>query len=347
MPTISDLQRLKKIFCKAQSLPKLAEVLTIPPQSIRQLAASPEYNVFTVPKKNGERRLIENPSKSLKAVQAVLNDYLQAVYWLQKMPSAYGFVMRPTDAKEEPRNIVTNARQHLKKPWLLNADLEDFFHYVKIDTVYALFKAKPFEFSDEIADILTRLTTLNGRLPMGAPTSPVLSNLAFLPVEADLQCYADGLGWHFTRYADDMSFSSHKPITLGHIDALEQVVKVYGYEFNPNKVTLYNDKDEKFVTGLRLDNQEGRVELPHQFPHDFKKEATRLKDILIVQGHLHHKDSSWVTQYKQQIAGKLEFANQVLGDAHPDYVILEKMYQTALEPPDEYEAISWLNFHYV
>jgi hypothetical protein len=55
----------------------------------------------------------------------------------------------------------------------------------------------------------------------------------------------------------------------------------------------------------------------------------------------------WVTQYKQQIVGKLEFASQVLGEAHPDYLILDKMYQTALEPPDEYESISWLNFNYV
>jgi RNA-directed DNA polymerase len=347
MPTISDLQHRKKVFLKAQSMPKLSEALTLSPQYLQQMAQSPEYNIFTVPKKNGERRLIENPAKSLKAVQTLLNDYLQAIYWLQKAPSAYGFVIRPTDAREEPRNIVTNAKQHLKKPWLLNADLEDFFHYVKTDTVFNVFKSEPFDFSDEIADLLTRLTTLNGRLPMGAPTSPVLSNLAFQVVDKDLQIYADSLGWHFTRYADDMSFSAHKPITLGHIDALEQVVKVYGYEFNPNKVTLYDADDEKFVTGLRLDNQDGRVELPHQFPHDFQKETTRLKDVLTVQGHLHHKDSPWVTQYKQQIAGKLEFANQVLGEAHPDYVILEKMYQTALEPPDEYESISWLNFNYV
>ncbi len=347
MPTVSDLRFLKKKLCQVKSLHQLSEVLTLPPQYLRDMAAKPEYHVFTVPKKNGERRLIENPAKQLKAVQAVLNDHLQAIYWLQKAPSAYGFVMRPTDAKEAPRSIVTNARQHLKKAWLLNADLEDFFHYVKIDAVLAVFKEKPFAFSDEIADLLTRLTTLNGRLPMGAPTSPVLSNLAFQKVDTDIQTYADTCGWHFTRYADDMSFSSNKPITKPQIDALENIVKVYGYEFNPKKVTLYGDADEKFVTGLRLDNQEHRVELPHQFPHDFQKEARRLKDILTVQGHLHHKDSAWVTQYKQQIAGKLQFAQQVLGGEHPDFIILEKMHTEALEPPDEYEAISWLSFTYV
>ena len=69
------------------------------------------------------------------------------------------------------------------------------------------------------------------------------------------------------------------------------MVKLYGYEFNPNKVMLYAPTDEKFVTGLRLDNQEGRVELPHAFPHDFQRETKRLKDVLTVQGHLHHKDS--------------------------------------------------------
>ena len=346
MPNLSEVRYRKNVFCKVKNLTKLSEVLTLPPQYIRQLAEIPEYNVFTVPKKNGERRLIENPSKSLKAVQAVLNDYLQAIYWLQKTPSAYGFVIRPMDAREEPRNIVTNARQHLNKAWLLNADLEDFFHFVKDDVVMQVFMEKPFNFPLDIADLLTRLMTLNGRLPMGAPTSPVLSNLAFQRVETEIQAYAHQYGWHFTRYADDMSFSSDVPITLHQIDALENIVKLYGYEFNPNKVMLYGPDDEKSVTGLRLDNKEGRVELPHAFPHDFQRETKRLNDILTVQGHLHHKDSAWVTQYKQQIGGKLQFAEQVLGNQHPDYIILEKMYEIALEPPDEYESISWLNFTY-
>jgi hypothetical protein len=346
MPTVSDLRYLKKRLCGVKSIHQLAEVLLLPPQLLRDMAAQPEYHIFTVPKKNGERRLIENPAKQLKAAQAVLNDHLQAVYWLQKTPSAYGFITRPTDAREEPRHIVSNARQHLHKPWLLNADLEDFFHYVKEDTIMKVFSEPPFSFPTDIAELLTQLTTLEGRLPMGAPTSPALSNLAFQPVDADLQYYANDLGWHFTRYADDMSFSSKKPITLQQIEALEQIVKVYGYEFNPNKVTLYDADDEKFVTGLRLDNKEGRVELPHEFPHDFQRETKRLKDILTVQGHLHHKESAWVTQYKQQVAGKLAFAEQVLGSYHPDYLILEKMHTEALEPPDEYESISWLDFNY-
>ena len=346
MTKITELRHLKNTFCRVRSVYDLTEVLLFPPQYIKQQANNPLYHVFSVPKKNGEKRLIENPDKNLKAVQAVLNKFLQAVYWLQKAPSAYGFVIRPSDGREEPRNIVTNAQQHLRKPWLLNADLEDFFHYVKEDVIFKVFTEKPFSFTQEVATLLTCLTTLNGRLPMGAPTSPVLSNFAFLPVDADLQLHARQMGWHFTRYADDMSFSSDQPITLSQIEALEMVVKVYGYEFNPNKVTLYAPTDEKFVTGLRLDNKEGRVELPHDFPHDFKRETQRLHDVLTVHGHLWHKESAWVTQYKQQIEGKLQFAEQVLGNQHPDYVILEKMYDTALEPPNEYESISWLNFTY-
>ena len=347
MAKITELRQLKNAFCRVRSVYDLSEILLLPPKFIQQQADNPLYHTFSVPKKNGERRLIENPDKTLKAIQAVLNDSLQAVYWLQKAPSAYGFVIRPSGSGEEPRNIVTNARQHLKKPWLLNADLEDFFHYVKVDTVLKILTEPPFSFPQEVADLLTRLTTLNGRLPMGAPTSPVLSNFAFQPVDADLQYHATEMGWHFTRYADDMSFSSHQPITVHQIDALETIVKVYGYEFNPNKVTLYAPADEKFVTGLRLDNVEGRVELPHNFPHDFKRETQRLHDVLTVQGHLWHKESAWVTQYKQQIEGKLQFAEQVLGEYHPDYIILEKMYAVALEPPDEYESLSWLSFTYV
>ncbi len=346
MPKLPTLRHRKKVFTDIQTLDVLATILETPRHIVELNAATPQYNMFTVPKKNGERRLIENPIAPLKAIQGKLNDFMQAVYWFIKPPSAYGFIINPDKSLEPPRSILTNAQQHLGKAWLLNADLEDFFHFVTAEQVFQVLLRPPFDFSEKVADTITRLTTLNGRLPMGAPTSPVLSNLVFMPMDADLLTYSANHEWHFTRYADDMSFSSEREIEWVKTIALEDIVKKYGFLFKKEKVKLFGPDDVKLVTGLRLDNVEGRVELPDDFSVSFAKEMDRLKGILSVQSRLWHEDVDWVRQYKQQIDGKLSFAVQILGENHPDFIALTKQYNAAIEPPDEYDSISWLDFNY-
>ena len=96
----------------------------------------------------------------------------------------------------------------LAKPYLLNVDLLDFFHAVKRDRIYDIFRSKPFNFKRNLPDILADLTTYQARLPMGTPTSPVLSNFACRELDRGLLLFSENMLWTYTRYADDMSFSS-------------------------------------------------------------------------------------------------------------------------------------------
>jgi len=143
------------------------------------------YRDFQIPKRNGGFRQVEDPEPALKDVLRQLNDYLQAVYHGVRSEAAHGFLLCP-DNDPDPRNIRTNAQRHCNRPYLLNADFLDFFHAVSQTAVQTIFEKEPFGFPDDLSVVLARLCCRKGRLPMGSPTSPVLSNFAALPLDSAL-----------------------------------------------------------------------------------------------------------------------------------------------------------------
>lgn len=185
MLTIKQLQKRAAQFCAIESVHDLIGILDEEDHLFMLTLAQPQYHVFAVPKKDGSKRIIENPETVLKRIQSRLNDFLQAVYYLHRSEAAFGFMICPAD-DPQPRHIVSNARLHLDKAWLLNIDVEDFFHYVKESRVRNLFQKPPFGFREDLAEALARLCCFKGRLPMGAPTSPALSNLAVTDMDGDL-----------------------------------------------------------------------------------------------------------------------------------------------------------------
>ena len=305
------------------------------------IAGIPQYHFFTVPKRNGGVRSIENPARKLKKVQRTLNNFLQAVYFFEKTEAAFGFIIRARD--EAPRDIVSNAERHLDTPWLMNMDLTDFFHYVKRDDVFHIFCHPPFNFSEELSKILTQLTTYKGRLPMGAPTSPVLSNFATISMDKDILNFAKAKGWVFTRYADDMSFSMNKAPKEEEIEAIRQIALKHQFLFNETKLKIYGLSDEKLVTGLQLGK---KVTLSSEFLKEIKEEIHRLQKVMEARAMAGQPPSKWVEKYIQQVQGRMAFAEKVLGEYDLIYVELEKAFDRALNPPDKFSSVNWLDFPY-
>jgi len=94
---------------------------------------------------------------------------------------------------------------------VLNIDLKDFFHDFSVDRVRNIFMAPPFSFHHQLASLLAIITTYYNKLPMGAPSSPVLSNLACLVMYKQMEELALQSGWNYSRYADDLTFSLDEP----------------------------------------------------------------------------------------------------------------------------------------
>lgn len=167
----------KALFCSINSIRTLCRVLRIDQRKLQLLMSQPKYRSFKIPKRSGGVREIEVPGADLKRVLVQLNKYLQSVYLFERSHAAYGFIVGVRN-DDDRRCIVSNAKRHVGKKYLLNLDLKDFFHSVTRDKVIEIFDTPPFNFRRDLPVILADLVTHQGRLPMGTSTSPVLSNFA-------------------------------------------------------------------------------------------------------------------------------------------------------------------------
>lgn len=345
--TIQGLKGRAKRFLAADNLEAMALALGKTPLRLLALADTPQYNAFQIPKKDGGKRLVEDPIPALKKVQRKLNTYLQAVYYLHRTDAAYGFVTNPKD-DPSPRHILSNAEVHIGCKYLLNIDARNFFHSIQEERVQTIFAVPPFSFSIPLAQLLARLCCYQGRLPMGAPTSPALSNFAAINMDLKLLELASQYHWNYTRYADDMSFSSQNPITEAHYVQINTIIEAEGFQLNLPKKREFGPADhQKEVTGLIV--QADRIDLPEDYLLQLEKAIDYLDKIMdakysMPSGRSEHSD--WIEELKQQIQGKLEYARQILGETDLQYLDLLVQLDEALTPPDYYGPMNWLEFGY-
>ncbi|MCA0239137.1 MAG: reverse transcriptase family protein [Bacteroidetes bacterium] len=345
-PSRLELRALKDAFLAIRTPADLCSLLAEDMLELSALALKEDnYEAFFVQKRNGEQRLIENPSPPLKRIQRKLNDCLQAVYHFHRSSAAYGFLSACSD--DPPwahRGIVANARQHLGRPWMLNMDVEDFFHAILADRVAWVFLNKPFSFDTELTNLLMRLCIYKGRLPMGAPTSPILSNFAARLLDTDLELLARSKQWLYTRYADDMTISSRQEITEDDVQLLRDYYRAHSFEANEKKTKLMGPKDVHTVTGIVL--LENRLDLLPEFFEDLDSEIGKLSEIAGVKGRLGITLMDWVDDYAEKIQGMISFAAHVLGESDARVVKAEKALGKAQHGPKDYGAVSWLDFPY-
>lgn len=220
------------------------------------LSVRPAYREIRVKKRSGGTRVLLEPSPELKKIQrCILHRLLRR---LSAHESAHGF--------EQGRSIVTNAQQHANKDLVISADLRDFFTNTRSGRIQAYFTFNGW--TPEAVDILTRLTTWNGGLPQGAPTSPRLANLVNHAMDARLSALAKHFGGRYTRYADDLTFSfpTRKELpknqTGSFLNMVSNIVRECGYAMHgKEKLRVMTYARCQSVTGLVV-NQ--KVALPRK-----------------------------------------------------------------------------------
>lgn len=150
------------------------------------------------------------------------------------------------------RSTKTNAKPHLNKPMLVCADLEKHFPNTSHRKVYSMFCQQQ-ECSPNIARILTRLTTLNGALPQGSPTSTIISNLVTLPLTKRLYGFAEARGAKCTQYVDDYTFSGNKRLARCQ-NKIAKIIKQGGHKINLSKTKVMPATEEQITTGIKVNN---------------------------------------------------------------------------------------------
>ncbi len=221
--------------------PKLfAYILGISPKLIYAMVHVPAryYRTFAIPKRTGGTRTISSPRVFLKVVQKWL---LINVLYRRSLPNyVTGFTPQ--------KSILDNATLHVRKQYLVRIDIENFFPSIGLGEVERVFQS--FGYKADVVNILSRLTLLNGELPQGAPTSPYLANLVFLPSDEILQALASERNITYSRYADDLTFSSDVPFDGNFLLNIEKVIEGAGFSINRAKFMKVGKGQRHITTGF-------------------------------------------------------------------------------------------------
>ncbi|MEE2967016.1 MAG: reverse transcriptase family protein [Verrucomicrobiota bacterium] len=203
------------------------------------------YRKFSVRRTRKRPRWINAPDPKLKTIQKKI---LQRVLYKAKPhPDAHGFY--------PGKSILSNARPHCKKNWVISFDVKDFFPSTTQDMVR---KSLLHEKLAIDPNLISQLCCLDGALPQGAPTSPHLANLAFYECDLKLKSFALSHSLNYTRYADDMTFSGNEfPDQI--TESVRKTLLTSNYQLAEEKTKLMGRNTQQKVTGLHVNE---RVLLP-------------------------------------------------------------------------------------
>lgn len=250
------------------------------------------YNTFYIKKSNKtKKREIDSPSKELKTIQCwILHNYLNKIDVSNR---ANGFILR--------RGIKRNAMFHLNKRYILTLDIKNFFPSISQKQVYnALFS----HFNDkELAIKISKLCTFKRKLPQGAPTSPMLSNIIFTPIDEQITKHCNTLLVNYSRYADDLSFSSdNKKVLVFIYNYVSKLLYENGFDVNKKKTRYLSGKGVMSVTGVNVNTGKPKIS---------KKRKQNIRALLF--NYIVKKDKSIS---KNVIAGHISYIRSI----EPDYL---------------------------
>jgi RNA-directed DNA polymerase len=330
---------LRDAFFRLETRQDIAELLDVPEKQLNfYLYILPEhqrYKRFEIPKKRGGSREIFAPATALKIVQQKLNQVFQSVY--EAKPSAHGFIPE--------RSIVSNAQPHARKKYVLNLDLKDFFPSINFGRVRGMFMGYPYYRNHEVATTLAQICCFNGYLPQGAPTSPIVSNMLCAKLDAQLQRLAKKYRSTYTRYADDITFSTSRPnfpsglayfsddtgkIEIG--DELKNVIQENGFEIHERKSRLQPYSHRQEVTGLTVNvfpnvNRDfvreirGMLNAWEKYGYEAAQETYRQK-----YAGKHPEKERERLSFIRVVQGKLNFLKMVKGENNRVYLNLVKWF---------------------
>jgi RNA-directed DNA polymerase len=223
----------------------LSYVTGISPQVFGYVASSPGafYSSFRITKRGGGSRLIEAPTPALKTIQHWLQRHLTSKLWTH--PAAHGFV--------RGRSIATNAAPHVGSRLVLKIDLRDFFESIDRTRIYRVFRRAGY--TKTVAGVLTTLTTKDGALPQGAPTSPDLANHVAYLLDVRLSALAQKNRMIYTRYADDLTFSGHGAEIPSVRRVIEHIIRSQSFSPQDKKERFMRPNQRQSVTGITVNEK--------------------------------------------------------------------------------------------
>ena len=308
------------------------------------------YKTFSIKKKSGDLRTINAPCTGLKVFQYCLNYMLQTLY--QSNPNACGFV--------PGRSIADGAKKHVGKKYVLNIDLKDFFDTIEHHRVKVIFTLPPFNLKDNkenpnslpylLANLcchpkeVTRFDKdgnpyqcVRNVTPQGAPTSPMITNLICRQMDRRLLGLAKRFKVSYSRYADDITFSSNnKDIfeegSTFRVELKRIIEEDQKFRINEEKTRVQSRAYRQEVTGLVVNNKVNvtkryvkqiRMWLYLWERYGYNKASEHFqKDYNRYKGQAEHG-----THMENVIGGKLNYMKMIVGADNATYRKLAERFE--------------------
>lgn len=294
-----------------------------------KLPPEQQYKKYDIPKRTGGTREIYAPISGIKQIQKRLSHILQN-YQPAKF-CVHGYV--------KERSIKTNAYIHRRKRIVINLDLKDFFPSINFGRVRGLFKSAPFGLNDEVATTLAQICCHDGKLPQGAPTSPVISNYICRRLDNELIAFARKHKINYSRYADDITFSTNLqflPTAVGHIkehkivlsNTLQKIFQDNGFTINEEKTRYALRTNRQEVTGLIVN---AGINVPRKYImriramlHAWEKYGLEAaaKEHFEKFNYKHKHPNYPEIAFKNELTGMLNYVGQMKGIGNRVYIAL-------------------------
>ena len=324
------------------------------------------YQQFKIKKKSGGYRQITAPrNKSFIMLLQSVNEILKAMY----TPSDYamGFA--------EQRSVVTNAAVHKGQNYVFNIDLKDFFPSVEQGRILKRLTLSPFNFTPQIALLISGLCSMRVKrersietkqndfdkqfmyiLPQGAPTSPIITNMICDTLDRRLAGLAKRFGLHYTRYADDITFSSMHYVYAEDGEFRKELVRIIsgqGFTINESKTRLQKLGSRQEVTGIIVSDKLNVA----------KKYVREIRSLLYIWEKYGYTDamSRFLPKYKAEkghikkgnpnltnvLGGKLMYLKMVKGDKDAIYAKLYNKFQELISKDNSAEKTNSFGITYI
>ena len=282
------------------------------------------YKEFSIAKRMGGERTIAAPIDALKTIQKKLARILEEIY--EPKVCAYGFI--------KSRNYIDNASKHLRRNCLLNIDLENFFSQIHFGRVRGLFLSAPYNLTEVVATTIAQIACYKGCLPQGAPSSPVITNMICKSLDNSLMRLAKNYQCNYTRYADDITFSTYlkdfSPDIIAILDGdpvigkeLSKVLHKNDFKVNIKKIHLSNKYTHQEVTGLtvnhKLNIRRRYLKSLRAIIHNCtKNDVLSTAKLFIAKNNINKfktetDDNKIIEWFKSVLKGRIQFIGQVKG----------------------------------
>jgi retron-type reverse transcriptase len=254
------------------------------------------YRSFNIPKRKiGEMRIIDSPQPILKYCQDWVK--INILDNIPTSPQAFAY--------KKDLSIVNNALVHLNKPILFKLDLEDFFHTISFQRVMKVFRICGY--SKNVSFFLSKICTYNERLPQGASTSPVLSNIISKRLDRRITTLTKLSEIDYTRYSDDLTFTGNK-ISRSFQNLVKAIIISEGFKIKTGKeIYIKGINKKKVVTGISISNNEG-LKIPRNYKRNLKLELFKY---LKYNSGISISSLDFDPLYGERLLGKLNYWKQV------------------------------------